>query len=377
MKKSWKKLIAMILTVAFLGAMLAACSGGGGGGEAPAPDADAAALEEGGAEEGGGGGGTASANEVESGVESGTSGEGKTIGFSIASLAGNPWWQIMLDRLVSDFEAKGYEVKYADGGGDVSKQLEDIQTFIAMNVDAIVVNPYASDAVVDVSLEAEKAGIPVFACDIPIADTGYCIATFIADNWTLGMESGKAAAAKFNADKPGETMDVVILSGYPGGDDSWDRRLGYVVGLADYGIENNSSTNFNIVYQVYCNYEQEMAYEKMVDIITRFNGDFDVVYCENDAMAKGAISALQEAGLNPGDYIVQGIDGQRMAYEGIMDGSQYSTGVNSALDVADICVEGVDAYLSGDTSINGTYFTKWEIVTKDNVDKWYDPNSLF
>ncbi|MCI8524586.1 MAG: substrate-binding domain-containing protein [Oscillospiraceae bacterium] len=356
-KCTWKRLTALLLLLV----MLCGCTYSGGKNADPAPAPSPAPSQD-------------TAPAISASVESGTSGEGKTIGFSIASLAGTPYWQAMLDRLKAGFEAKGYEVVYTDAAGDVSTQLADIQTFISMNVDALLINPYASDSVADVSLQAEKAGIPVFAVDIPISDTGYSIATFICDNWSIGKEHGRRVGALF---PQGETVDIIILSGFAGGEDSWDRRLGFVTGIADYQIENGSSTNFNILYQSYCNYEQEMAYERMVDIITRFDGDFDVVYCENDAMALGAITALEEAGRNPADYIILGIDGMRQGYEKVKEGKLYGDGVNSPVDVADLSVEKIDAYLSGDTTISGTYYTEFDIVTKDNVDSYYDPNSLY
>lgn len=310
---------------------------------------------------------------VEAGVEASNTGEGKVIGFSIAQLAGNPFWQVLLDRLVADFEAKGYEVKYTDANGDVSTQLTDIQTFISMGVDAILINPYASDSVVDASKEAEKAGIPVFAVDIPISDSGYSIATFVTDNFNLGKEQGKLVGSLY----PDQEVRVIILSGYAGGEDSWDRRFGFISGLADYQIEKNSATNFQVLYQFYCNYEQELAYEKMVDIITRFNGEFDVVFCENDAMALGVITALKEAGKNPADYTIIGIDGIRQGYEKVKAGELFATGVNSPADTADLACEGIDKYLTGDYTISGTYHPVYEIVTAENVDDWYDPDSLY
>ena len=358
---TFKRLLALLLAVLMLCSVLTACKD------------DSSAADDAQTADDGATSGDSAGTDVSAGIESGTSGEGKTIGFSIAQLAGNPFWQVMLDRLVAGFEAKGYEVTYTDAAGDVSTQLTDLQTFISMGVDAIVVNPYASDSVVDVSLEAEAAGIPVFAVDIPVSDSGYSVATFICDNWSLGYEHGKLAASLF----PDTNVDAIILSGYAGGEDSWDRRFGFTTGLADYQVENYSSTGFQVLYQVYCNYEQEMAYERMVDIITRFDGDFDVVFCENDAMALGAITALEEAGLNPADYIIMSIDGIRQAYEKIQEGTLYATGVNSPIDVADLTVNGVDAYLNGDTTISGTYYTEYAIVTSENVADYYDPDSLY
>jgi|AGTN01.2.fsa_nt_gi ABC-type sugar transport system, periplasmic component len=310
-------------------------------------------------------------SEVSSGGE--MTGEGKTVGFSIASLAGNPFWQVMLDTLLEGFRNLGYEVTYTDAGGDVSVQMADVQNFIAMDVDVIIINPYDSTSIVDVTLEAKTAGIPVFAVDIPIDDTGYSIATFICDNWSLGYQLGYLGAGLF----PDQNVSAIILSGYAGGQDSWDRRFGFVTGVSDYQIENYSSTGLDVLYQSYCNYEQELAYERMVDIITRFNGEFDIVFCENDAMALGVMTALEEANLNPSDYVILSIDGLKQAFEAVQAGTLYATGVNSPIDVAKLAVKYVDAYLNGDTSVTGTYFTEYAIVTDGNVAEYYDANSIY
>ena len=102
-----------------------------------------------------------------------------------------------------------------------------------------------------------------------------------------------------------------------------------------------------------------------------------MVFCENDAMALGAATAISDSGGNPSDYIIMGVDAIRLAYEAIMEGTMTATALNSPVSAAEMTVAGVDAYLNGDTSIRGEYYTELAIITKDNVEEYYDANSIY
>ena len=308
------------------------------------------------------------------GTASNTSGAGKKIGFTISQMAGSPFWQVLLDSMKSGFEAKEYEFVYGDAGGDVSTQLQNVQDFIAQGCDAIIINCSNPDSMTDVTYQCKDAGIPVFAIDSPLADDAYCVATWVCDSWGGGLGLGRHAASLLAGKS---AIDAVILSGWAGGKAAWNRRYGFITGLNEYQIDAESKASVNILYQSYCDYEQEKAYETMKDVYTRFNGDFDVVFCENDAMALGAATAISDSGGNPSDYIIMGVDAIRLAYEAIMEGTMTATALNSPVSAAEMTVAGVDAYLNGDTSIRGEYYTELAIITKDNVEEYYDANSIY
>ena len=364
MKKGTKRLISLLLAMVVLVGILAGCSNTEGAAneneevnDKPAEDNE-----------------NSQSDQAITNVEAGNSGSGKKVGFTISQMAGSPFWQVLLDSMKAGFEAKGYEFVYGDAGGDVSTQLNDIQTFIGMGCDAIVINASNPDALTDATYQCEDAGIPVFAIDSPLADNAYCIATWVCDSWGGGLGLGNHAASLLSDQ---ETIDVIELSGWAGGKAAWNRRYGFLTGLTEWQIDHGSKSSVNVLYQSYCDYEQEKAYEAMKDIVTRFEGDFDVVFCENDAMAIGAATAIEEAGLNPGDYIIMGIDATRQGYEAIIDGRMTGTALNSPISAASMTVEGVDAYLNGDMTVRGEYYTELAIITAENVEEYYDPDSIY
>ena len=86
-----------------------------------------------------------------------------------------------------------------------------------------------------------------------------------------------------------------------------------------------------------------------------------------DAMALGALAAIQEAGLH---IPVAGVDGQKQAYEEIMKpGSLYlSTVVNNSAEITEVAVNLMVKYLNGE-EIPKKVVTGTVLVTKDNVEE--------
>lgn len=137
-----KKLIAMLLALAMVLA-LAACGG------AAAPKADAPAAD---------------------------APKAYKIGFSFYNLS-NPVWAEVVDEATIYGKEKGFEVNYVDCGQDAQKQIDQIQTFITGEYDAIVILPIDPAAVVDVVKEAQAAGIHVlsYSTDFEGAETNLAL----------------------------------------------------------------------------------------------------------------------------------------------------------------------------------------------------------
>lgn len=60
-----------------------------------------------------------------------------------------------------------------------------------------------------------------------------------------------------------------------------------------------------------------------------------------------------------------------------MAGKMTATALNSPISAGNMTDEIVHAYLSGDTDVSGTYYTQLDIVDIHNVEKYYDPNSIY
>lgn len=297
-------------------------------------------------------------------------GKGKKIGFSIAMLAGSPYWQSMADEMKRGFEDLNYEFIVLDGQGDAAKQASDFEDLMSLQVDMILVNPYDSDAIVPATLSARDAGIPVIAVDIPVGDKGYCAATTICDNFELGYRLGEYSAEKMSK----VDVKVVVISGYPNGIDSRLRRMGYIEGFHAKQLEKHARTGLEIVHHGWGDYAREPANKAMEDAITRTSGEFDIVYAENDDMAIGALRAMEAAGIE--GKMILGVDSLKEMLELIKEKKTTATGWNSPIELGALTVATVHKYLNG-IEIPPMNYTTPAVIDSANVDKYYDPNSLF
>jgi ribose transport system substrate-binding protein len=314
--------------------------------------------------------GTASNSPVANTTGELKSGRGKKIGFSIAMLAGSPFWQVLSDELGKGLRALEYDFVVLDGQGDVAKQTSDVEDLISQKVDMILINPYDSKAIVPVTLRARDAGIPVMAVDIPIDESGYSIATCICDNKTIGYNLGWYAAGLF--DRP--NVRAIVISGYPGGIDSYDRRFGFIEGFHNRQLERFNRTGLEIIFHGWGDYDFNPSNKTMEDALVRTKGDFDILYAENDPMAMGGLKAMDDAGVK--GKIIIGVDSFREMLELIKEDRATATALNSPVELGSVSVDAIHKYLNG-IEIPKWNFTTPDVIDKSNVDRYYNPNSPF
>ena len=110
------------------------------------------------------------------------------------------------------------------------------------------------------------------------------------------------------------------------------------------------------------------AQNVMASIIQSNGGDaIDAVFCVTDDMTQGAMNAIKEANLTPGqDILTLGIDGTRAAFEAIEAGEQLASCTCSPY-FGPIVVETITKISNGETV--DTHITNQDtLYTKDNVD---------
>jgi ribose transport system substrate-binding protein len=135
------------------------------------------------------------------------------------------------------------------------------------------------------------------------------------------------------------------------------------------------SVDLNIVSQGWGNWTNNGGLKAMEDILVA-NPDISLVVAENDAMGMGALKTINEAG-KQSEIIVVGFDGQKEAYELIKEGKFAATALNSPRELAKLSVEAVVKYLNGERQIDKVIYTRAVLITKENVDQYYDPNAIF
>ena len=241
------------------------------------------------------GGGDASTNDTAK--EEGSS-DVITVGFSQVG-AESDWRTANTESMKSTFsEENGYELIFDDAQQKQENQLTAIRNFIQQEVDYIVLAPVTETGWDTVLQEAKDAGIPVIIVDrmVDVKDDSLYTA-WVGSNFEL---EGKKAAAYLDAymkAKNMKDMKLVNIQGTIGA----SAQIGRTKGLDDAVAANG----WNLLDKTTGEFTQAKGQEVMESILKQSGDDIDVVYCENDNEAFGAIDAIKAAG-----YEVGGEEGQ-------------------------------------------------------------------
>jgi simple sugar transport system substrate-binding protein len=212
----------------------------------------------------------------------------------------------------------GYELIYDDARQEQENQIRAIRNFIQQNVDYIVFSPKLETGWNSILQEAKEAGIPVIMIDRDIiVEEEDLFTAYIGSDFR--KEGEKAVVWLENLlEKQGrmeEPIRIVHIQGTIGS----SAQIGRTSAL-EQGIKNN--INWEMVAQECGDFTRAKAYEVMGAILEQTK-DIDVVYCENDGEALGAIDAMEEVGIkcdaNDG-VIVISFDATRLGLEYCLKG---------------------------------------------------------
>lgn len=257
------------------------------------------------------------------------------VGFSQVEM-NNPWRTAQTASMQEEAERLGHELVYTDAGGSEAKQISDVDSMIAQQVDLIFLAPRSEKPLAQAVLKAKAAGIPVILLDRDvdheIAEPGEDYVCFIGSNF---VQEG-ARAAEWLANTMGGTATIIELEGTTGSSPAIDRQKGFRDFLAGtYASEENLGTpapapeggfpDMQIVASQTGDFARDEG-RQVFETLYQANPEANAVYAHNDEMALGAIAALEAAGKVPGtDVIIVSVDGSRDALQAIIDGKLGAT----------------------------------------------------
>jgi len=226
----------------------------------------------------------------------------------------NEFFKTMEEGAQSHHKEHAYEYDHVVVGikdeEDVAKQIDIVEIMIAQKVDAIVIAPADSKAVVPVCKRSMDAGIIVVNIDnkfdaAVLADKKVKIPFVGPDNRKGARLAAEHLAKKL---KPGDK--VAILEGVPNAFNGIQRKLGFEDAMKAAGM--------NIVSSQSAYWETAKAEPIAAALVTE-HPDLKAVLCANDSMALGAVAALKAAGKSDLIFVV-GFDNilaaQRLLKEG-------------------------------------------------------------
>ena len=203
------------------------------------------------------------------------------------------------------------DFKFADAQQKQENQIKAIKSFIDMGVDVIGLAPVVETGWDAVFTEAKDAGIPIILVDRMADVPEDLYATFIGSDF---IEEGKNAADEM-AKLIGNSGKIVQLEGTVGASAANDRKKGFEDQMAA------EYPDIEIIASQTGDFTRAKGKEVMESFLKTYGSDIKGVYAHNDDMVLGAIEAIKEAGLKPGEDIkTVSCDGVKAIFEAMAAG---------------------------------------------------------
>ena len=278
--------------------------------------------------------------------------------------------------LTEDLGFKAENVVVQDGKGDQAEQTNQIQNFIASGVDVMILNLVQSSSAPQVTDMCKEAGIPVVyinrepdAAEEERWESEGLNATYVGcDARQSGTYQGEEILETANkGDINGDgKVSYIMIQGDPENVDAQYRTEFSVKALTDAGMEVEE------LLKQRGDWDQARAQQIAQDALNQYGDKIEVIFCNNDAMALGALQAIEAAGrkVNEDIYLV-GVDALTEAVQNVIDGKQTGTVFNNHFAQAQAASDIAVKFLSGE-KVDAVNMVNYEKVTKDNAQEILD-----
>jgi len=282
-----------------------------------------------------------------------TSAMAENIGVAMAYFDDN-FLTVMRQEMGKEAQAQNINIQFADAQGDVGKQLNQVQNFVAQKVDAIIVNPADTAATPRITKMASAAGIPlVYVNRMPDEKTLPDKVVFVG--------SDEKVSGTLQAEQLAKMMDykgnVAIMIGELATNASELRTKGVEDVVAKY-------PDMQIVQKQTANFQRNQAIDLMNNWIVS-GEEIDAVASNNDEMALGALIAMRQAGIPSGKILVGGIDGTADALAAMESGDLAVTVYQDAKGQGKGAVEAAIKLAHGQP-VEKNVWIPFELVTREN-----------
>ncbi len=223
---------------------------------------------------------------------------------------------------------------------DLAEQVGLVEQMVAQQVNAIVIAPADSKALVPALKRAKAAGVLVVNIDNKLdaealKEAGLSVPFVGPDNRAGARLVGEVVAGKLTAgDK------VAIIEGVPTAFNGQQRRAGFEDAMKAAGM--------NIVSVQSGYWEMDRANNVAAALLSE-HPDLKAILCGNDSMALGAVAAVQAAG-RTGKVLVAGFDNLAAVKPMLADGRVVATADQHADKLAVFGIEAALKILRGEAA---------------------------
>jgi signal transduction histidine kinase/DNA-binding response OmpR family regulator len=249
------------------------------------------------------------------------------VGFS-QCISSDTWRQTMQTEMQTELVLyPNFELLIKDAGGNNQKQVQDVEDFLKMGIDLLIISPNESKPLTPIVQKVFKQGIPVIVIDRKIESDDYT--AFIgANNYEIGTAVGQYAVNLLKG-----KGDVVEIWGLKGSSPAQERHKGFSDAISNF-------PDVHVVFSETGEWEEDGGRKRMEDAMSKLD-HIDLVFAHNDYMAKGAWDAAHEK--NKDNEIaflgIDGLPGENGGVQQVIDKRftatfLYPTGGDKAIDLA-------------------------------------------
>lgn len=235
-----------------------------------------------------------------------------TVGFVAVGPEGD--WRAANEQNIQDTftEDAGYELKYAPAANlDQKSQIDAFTSFVDEGVDVILLSATEGSGWEDSLERAQEAEIPVILIDRGIEpdDTDLYVTRIAPDNQQVAAGVAEWAVSEFP-----DGANYFVLEGPAGVSVVNERNEGWESVIAEH-------PEFEKLGAQTANWSTEEGKSVFETVLKSNDNDVQLLFAQNDEMGLGAVQAVEEAGLTPGEDVrIATIDGTKGAMEALAAG---------------------------------------------------------
>ena len=253
-------------------------------------------------------------------------------------------------------KAEKINLQFEDAQGDVVRQLNQVQSFLAQNVDAVIVLPVDTAATVNITRAATTAKVPLVYVnrrpDDPKLPAG--VVAVASDDLQAGQLQGQFIAKQLN----GKGSIALIM-----GELTQNATRGRSEGLKE---ALKSFPDIKVVAQQNADWDRSKGMDLTSNWLTA-GTRFDAIVANNDEMAIGAAMALQQAGMGKGQVPVVGVDGlpdgQAAIKRGLLAASVFQDPRGQAVQAVQSALRMIRK-----EPVQADVWVPYELITSDNLE---------
>ncbi len=285
------------------------------------------------------------------GNSGGSEGDGKlTIGATMLSMQ-NEFVVNVTDAMEQAADEQGVNLIVVDAERSALKQVEQVESFIAQGVSAIIMNPCEVEASSPAVKLAMDAHIPIINVN---SETAVAPDAFVGSD---DVEAGRIAL-KFIAEKLNGKGNILMMHGYMGQAAQIKRDQGAKEILKSY-------PELNLMAEQTGEWDRAKAMSLTENWIQSYGNKINAIFAQNDEMGMGAIKALQAAGIK-GKVIVVSIDAIPDALQAVKKGELDATVFQNANEQGSNAIK-IAIKLAKGEKVDNNLLIPFQLVTKENV----------